>query len=108
MKKKLCTLSICIVILILIIGIFVYYHPTYYKFNDRFIIGTTKEMIIEKYGEFSYVRGNEAGEKFCGIYKVRDNTPEIIMSHDNSLWYEIYFENDIAVSVRLTESWYGG
>lgn len=51
---------------------------------------------------------NDNGEITCGIYKIRDNTPEWVMSHDNSLWYEIYFENETAVKVRLQEGWYGG
>ncbi len=109
MKKKILITSICaIIVLALSIGIFWYYHPTYYKYNDRFIIGNTAEEIIEEYGEFSVVRRNEVGDMFCGVYKIRDNTPELIMSYDNSLWYEIYFEDGIAVSVRLQEGWYGG
>ena len=87
---------------------FWYYHPTHYRYNDRFIIGATEEKIAEKYGEFSRVFRNEEGAICRGIYMVRDNTPELIMSYDNSLWYEIYFENGIAVSVRLQEGWYGG
>lgn len=109
MKKKIRITFICaIIVLALSISIFWYYHPTFYKYNDRFIIGNTAEKITEKYGEFSVVRRNETGEMFCGVYKIRDNTPELIMSYDNSLWYEIYFDNGIAVSVRLQEGWYGG
>ena len=109
MKKKILISAICaVVILALSIGIFWYYHPTYYKYNDRFIIGNTDEKIIEKYGEFSVVYHNEENEITCGIYKIRDNTPELIMSYDDSLWYEIHFKNGIAVKVRLQEGWYGG
>ena len=109
MKKKIWIASICfMIILALSIGVFWYYHPTYYKYNDRFIIGNTAEEIIEAYGAFSVVRRNEAGEMYCGVYKVQDNTPELIMGYDNSLWYEIYFENGIAVRVRLQEGQYGG
>ena len=109
MKKKILLTSICAtIVLALSISIFWYYHPTYYKYNDRFIIGNTAVEITEEYGEFSVVRRNETGEMFCGVYKIRDNTPELIMSYDNSLWYEIHFKNGIAVSVRLQEGWYGG
>ena len=62
----------------------------------------------EKYGDFYVVRRNETGEMFCGVYQIQDNTPELIMSYDNSLWYEIYFEDGIAVEVRMQEGWYGG
>jgi len=109
MKKKILISAICaVVVFALSISIFWYYHPTYYKYNDHFIIGNTAEEIIEEYGKFSVVRRNEAGEMFCGVYKIRDNTPELIMSYDNSLWYEIYFEDGIAISVRLQRGWYGG
>ncbi len=107
--KKILISSICIVVvLVLSIGIFRHYHPTYYKFNDRFILGNTEENIVEKYGVFSKTHCNKAGEMTCGVYMIRDNTPELIMSYDDSLWYEIYFENGIAVKVRLQEGSYGG
>lgn len=109
MKKKIIISSICaVVVLALSIGIYWYDHPTHYKFNDRFIVGNTEEKIIEKYGEFSKERRNDDGEIQYATYMVRDNTPDLIMSYDNSLWYEIYFENGIAVQVRLQEGWYGG
>ena len=97
-----------ITVLILSIMMFRYYHPTHYQYNDRFIIGNTVDNIIEKYGEFSKVRYNDAGEMVYGTYMIRDNTPEWIMGYDDSLWYEIYFEEGIAVMVRLQEGWYGG
>ena len=94
--------------LALSIGIYWYYHPTHYKFNDRFIIGSTAGEIIEKYGEFSKEYRNDDGEIRYGTYMIRDDTPELIMGYDNSLWYEIYFENEIATKVRLQEGRYGG
>ena len=96
------------ILLVLSFGIFHYYHPTHYKFNDCFIIGKTEEDIIERYGEFTKSHRNESEEITCGTYMIRDNTPELIMSYDNSLWYEIYFEDGIAVEVRIQEGWYGG
>lgn len=109
MKKKILLSAICTIILLVVsIGIFRYYHPTHYKFNDRFIIGKTEEDIVERYGEFTKSRRNESGEITYGTYMIRDNTPEWIMSYDNSLWYEVYFENGIAKKIRLQEGWYGG
>ena len=109
MKKKILISSVCVfIVLALSVVVFRYYHPTHYKFNDRFIIGNTEENIVEKYGAFSKKRCNVSDKNFCGVYMIRDNTPELIMSYDNSLWYEIYFENGIAVSIRLQEGWYGG
>ncbi len=109
MKKKILLSVICtIILLVLSIGIFHYYHPTYYKFNDNFIIGKTEEDVVERYGEFTKSRRNESGEITYGTYMIRDNTPEWIMSYDNSLWYEVYFENGIAKEIRLKEGRYGG
>ena len=109
MKKKIIVACICaVVVLVLSKGIYWHYHPTHYKFNDRFIIGSTEGKIVDKYGAFSNSHHNEAGEITYGTYMIRDNTPELIMSYDNSLWYEIYFENGIAVKVRLQEGLLGG
>ena len=41
-------------------------------------------------------------------YKIRDNTPEWVMSYDDSLWYEIYFHDGIAEYVKLREGYLGG
>ena len=109
MKKKILLSAICtIFLLVLSVDIFHYYHPTHYKFNDRFVIGKTEEDIVERYGEFAKSRRNESGEITYGTYMIRDKTPELIMSYDNSLWYEVYFENEIAKEIRLKEGWYGG
>lgn len=110
MKKKIIISSICaVVVLALSIGIYGYYHPTHYKFNDRFIIGHSAEEITDKYGDFSkkWV-DDKTGELTRAFYMISDNTPEFIMGYDDSLWYEICFENGIAVKVRLQEGWYGG
>lgn len=110
MEKKKIIISVVSLVLLLSVltAIFFYYHPTYYKYNDRFIIGNTADEIIERYGEFSQAQRSEDGELTCGIYMIRDNTPEMIMSYDNSLWYEIYFQDGIAVSIKLQEGRRGG
>ena len=109
MKKKIfIILASCILIVVVSICIFKYYHPTHFAYNDRFIIGNTQEKIIEKYGEFYSTQKNSDGEITRGTYMIRDNTPELIMSYDDSLWYEIYFENGKAVEVKLREGYIGG
>ena len=109
MKKKRLFISItAVLVLTLVIGLFWYTHPTHYLFNDRFILGSTPERIVEKYGAFEKTSRNPQGDITRGVYKIWEDTPELIMSYDDSLWYEIYFENGIAVSVRLQEGWYGG
>lgn len=109
MKKKILIILASVVLFIVIsLGIFAYYHPTHYAYNDRFVIGNTREKIVKRYGEFDRVRTNEEGDITCGIYMIRDNTPELVMGYDDSLWYEIYFEDGIAVKVELREGYIGG
>ena len=109
MKKKIIlTAAILILIIAAFIGVFKYYHPTHFAYNDRFIIGNTQEKIVEKYGEFDGTRTNNDGAITWGVYMIRDNTPELIMGYDNSLWYEIYFEEGVAVKVKLREGYIGG
>ena len=109
MKRKIFViLASCIIIAVAFVCIFKYYHPTHYAYNDRFIIGNTQEKIEEKYGGFTETRTNKDGEITYGVYMIRDNTPEWIMGYDDSLWYEIYFENGVAVEVRLREGYIGG
>ena len=109
MKKKIIfILASCILIVVAFICVFKYYHPTHFLYNDRFIIGNTQEKIIEKYGEFNGTRTNNNGETTYGVYMIRDNTPELIMGYDDSLWYEIYFEDGIAVKVELRKGYIGG
>ncbi|WP_407453781.1 hypothetical protein [Methanobrevibacter sp.] len=109
MKKKIIIILASIVLIfVAFICVFKYYHPTHFAYNDRFIIGNTQEKIEEKYGEFNGTRINSDGEITYGVYMIRDNTPEWIMSYDDSLWYEIYFEGGVAVNVKLREGYIGG
>ena len=103
MKRKILIGTACVVFIIAFCGgIFWYHHPTHYKFNDRFIIGSTKQEITERYGE------PYSTEESKMTYIIRDNTPELIMSYDDSLWYEIYFEDGIAENIKLREGYNGG
>ena len=109
MKKKIIIILASIVLIVIAsICIFKYYHPTHFAYNDRFIIGNTQEEIIEKYGEFDGTHKNIYGETTCGVYMIHGNTPEMIMSYDDSLFYEIYFEDGVAVEVKLREGHIGG
>lgn len=89
-------------------GIFWYLHPTHFAYNDRFILGNVKEKITDRYGEFSREYKDESNALIKAEYQIRDNTPELIMSYDNSLWYEIYFQDGVAVKVALREGYIGG
>lgn len=109
MSKFMINIIISLVLIAVIcIGVFLYFHPTHYAYNDRFILGNTQENIVARYGQFYTVFRNADGEVACGCYMIHDDTPEWIMGYDNSLWYEIRFENGVAVEVRLREGWIGG
>ena len=109
MKKNIIIILVSVVLIVVaFICVFKYYHPTHFAYNDRFIIGNTQEKIIEKYGEFYGTSTNDDGEITYGVYMIRDNTPELIMGYDDSLRYEVYFENGIAVKVELRKGYIGG
>jgi len=89
-------------------GIFWYLHPTHFAYNDRFILGNVTEEIVDRYGVFTREHKGDSGTLVKAEYRIRDNTPELIMSYDNSLWYEIYFQDGVAVKVALREGYIGG
>ena len=53
MKKKIIIILVSfILIVVALFGVFKYFRPTHFAYNDRFIVGNTQEKIEEKYGEF--------------------------------------------------------
>ena len=89
-------------------GIFRYFHPTHASFNDRFVLGNTAAEIVARYGEFDRIYEDNNRNLTKAEYMIRNNTPELIMSYDNSLWYEIYFQDGVAIKVSLQEGYIGG
>ena len=108
MKRILKGLVALLCLILLLGGIFRYFHPTHISFNDRFILGNTTAEIVARYGEFDRTYKSESLRLVKAEYMIRDNTPELIMSYDNSLWYEIYFQDGVAVKVNLREGYIGG
>ncbi len=103
MKRKIFIAAMCAVLVLAIRGgIFWYYHPTHYKFNDRFVIGNTKDEIIERYGN------PYSSDEISITYMIKDNTPDLVMSYDDSLWYVIVFKDGVADRVYLREGYLGG
>ncbi len=111
-KKQIITLfsviASAVLIVVTSVSLFNYTYPTHYPYKDREIIGSTPEEIEEKYGEFSEFYRDEENAPSLAKYMIRDNTPEWIMSYDDSLWYHIYFKDGVAVRVRLQEGYPGG
>ena len=108
MKQKWALLLGAAAILLVAVCAFCYCHPTHYSYNDRFVIGSTKENIVDRYGAFYEEEMDQSGALYRAVYQIRDNTPELIMGYDDSLWYEVYFENEIAVRVELRRGYIGG
>ncbi len=102
MKKSIAVIAVIFVLVVASIGIFWWYHPTHASFNDRFVLGNTRDNIIDRYGQPYSTTATSL------TYKVKDNTPELFMSYDNSLWYVVTFESGVAIDVHLQEGTPGG
>lgn len=76
---------------LLIIMLYCYSHPTYYKYNDRWIIGNSITEIEKRYGKFDLHHNNEVA---------------YYISYDNYYYIE-YDENGIAVNVFVAGHWAG-
>lgn len=115
---------ICILLMLsLILVVFFYYHPTYYKFNDRFIIGSSIDEIVERYGPFDGIDFNnrEAYDKYaetkeysinevCSIrYSAREKVVDFLGTTP-PVYYEIFFDSldGIATRVSLVNGGKGG
>lgn len=73
-------------------------HKTCPKYNDWWIIGSSYEEIVEKYGEFDYNNGSTKG-----YYLGKDKSP--IMNSGQDMYYWIDFdENGIATKVEVNIS----
>ena len=111
-KKQIITLfsviAAAVLIVVTTVSLFKFNYPTYYPYKDREIIGSTPEEIKEKYGEFWSQSMDDSGTVTFAKYMIQENTPEWIMSYDNSIWYHIYFEDGVAVRVKLQEGHPGG
>ena len=111
-KKQIITLfsviASAVLIVVTAVSLFKYNYPTHYPYKDREIIGCTPEEIEAKYGEFWSQSTDDSGTVTFAKYMIRENTPDLIMSKDDSLWYHIYFKDGVAVRVKLQEGHPGG
>ena len=63
MKKKILIISVCLLLILsLSVGVYWHYHPTHFLYNDRFILGNTKENITVG------VKGNDLNISFNSKY----------------------------------------
>ncbi len=108
-SKKVLVVLITVVMIGFFIAWFWYYHPTHYRYNDRFVIGNSINAITERYGEFDkiFYKHESENEISHGGYIVKP--PEVgLWGTDPEKYYMIKFEDGKAVSVSIEEGGWGG
>ena len=104
-KSIVIAISSFIVIIALIVSsvfVFKHYYPTHYPYDDSFIIGSTEEEIIEKYGDFDRQSGPYIPDtNYYKSYLIHEASGDIIFGSDYNTFYRIHFKNGIAQSVDL-------
>jgi len=110
--KKMYVIIIAAVVLIAIIGIGIWQfrvtHPTHYRFNDKFVIVSTKEQIIDRYGDFDYFYSVESLTEAVaeGVYQVRERNDSFFFYRLEQFYVIDFDENGRAISVRIEEGEY--
>jgi hypothetical protein len=61
-KRRLYITLGVVAVLIAAVCVFSFIYPTHYPYNDRFVLGSTRDEIIAKYGEFWLEELNSQGE----------------------------------------------
>jgi len=108
-KKVFVGLVIIALILITVIGPYWYYHPTHYKYNDRFILGNRIAQIVERYGAFEkiFYRDESESEIHSAGYVV-EPAKTGFLGTSYPKYYMITFNDGIAISVRIEIGGWGG
>ena len=103
MKKILLTVLI-ILLIVLPIGacVYDYYHPTYWKYNDRFVVGNNLDTVQNRYGKFDFYYYDNENDKICCGYSIKQNlqTPD---GRVCDIGYVIYVDaKTVCVGVQKT------
>lgn len=96
--------SLTVIIALIVSSVFVFrhYYSTHYPYDDSFIIGSTEEEIIEKYGEFDRQSGSYKPDTvYSKSYLIHEPSGDLIFGSDYYTWYEIDFVNGTAQNVDL-------
>ena len=99
-KKKWIIIGTILLLMVTIISVMSYYASrVHWKYNDKWIIGQTKEEIIERYGEFD----RDFSNTYKGYFLYRDDKSFMGLSGNgvNMYYYIIFDENDIAIKVYV-------
>lgn len=84
--------------LILLSALFCHSHPTYYKYNDVWIVGKNIHAVEEKYGTFQKSEIHEEVAGRVAYYLYNDNGP-IMPDYLDHYYYIEYDENGIVCRV---------
>lgn len=99
-----------IISVMLIVGVFWYYHPTHYKFNDRFIIGSSIEEITSEYGTFDKVFYTDTDNKTIRAagYLVEDEKIGFLGTSLEKYYMIVFDATGKAIKVSVEEGNWGG
>ncbi len=110
-KKALIVILSTVLIIIMLLGCYWYYHPTHYKYNDRFVIGNNISTIVKRYGEFDKIFYNHEHDSQsgvdCGGYIIKPRKVGFLGTYPEK-YYMIYFIDGKADSVAIESGGWGG
>lgn len=69
-------------------------HPTYYKYNDSWILGKTVDQVRVRYGEFDVVTDG------CVAYYIYTDNSGFLPDHLKHYYFMEYDNNDIIYEVH--------
>ena len=109
MKKYKRIIITLIVSMLLIGGVFWYYHPTHYKYNDRFIIGSSIEEITSEYGDFDKIFYTDSSNStISGAGYLVQQEKQGYLGTSPEKYYMIVFDSTgKAISVSIGAGWGG-
>lgn len=97
-KSKIIFLSVDIILLACSL-LFVLSHPTYYKFNDWFILKSDIKSVVLEYGQYDLGSIGDGKSGKIGYYIYTDNSP-IMPDHLKHYYWIYYDENGMVEKVE--------
>jgi len=79
-----------------------------YGYRPGALLQHTPEQITEVYGDFDQEFFSESGDLTHAEYRLKENTPEFVMSRDDSLWLVLGFRAGRVDSIYIREGQIGG
>jgi len=90
-------------------GLFWVDHPTHYKYNDRFIIGSSIEEITSRYGEFDKVFYTDLSNTTIASagYLVQSEKKGFFGTSPEQYYMIVFDASGKAISVKIDGGWGG-